>query len=157
MDNEIELEKEFVPREQATALRDLGFNAKCMAYHGKQDTLMGMLYSNLYNGNMFHNAVATPSDKHLDVFAPTYRAAFKFFRKKYKMTHFINTHITDGKHSCAIIHDMFRKGNLHPDLITTGDKVGTAVVFDEYEDAELACLKKMITLALNKSNKNKKS
>lgn len=153
-ETDIELEKEFVPRKQAAALRDLGFDEKCMAYHGRQDTMMGMLYSNLYNGNTFHNAIATPSEMHLDVYAPTYRQAFKFFREKYNMTSFINTHITNGKHSCAVIHDMYNNKSLHPDLVKTEDKAGTAVVFDEYEDAELACLEKMITLALNKSNKS---
>jgi hypothetical protein len=32
---DIDLEKEFVQRERSAALRDLGFNEKCMAYHGK--------------------------------------------------------------------------------------------------------------------------
>ena len=148
---DIDLEKEFVQRERSAALRDLGFNEKCMAYHGKQSSMMGLLYSNLYNGNTFHNAVATPSDKHLDVYAPTYRQAFKFLKKKYNMSPHINTHITNGKHSCSVIHDMYNNGSLHPDLITVGDKTGTAVVFDEYEDAEMACLDKMIALAKTKN------
>ncbi len=139
MDNEIEMEKEFVPREQAAALMDLGFNDKCMAYHGKQDTMMGMLYSNIYNGNTFHNAVATPSDKHLDVFAPTYRQAFKFFRKKYKMKFYIREDRWNDWCGVKILRD------------STDKKYEEVGSYDTYEKAELACLKKLIELALNKN------
>lgn len=120
-------ETEFLPLKETQALLEIGFN---------EPRIGG--FNHDMNGSIGPNMILR-------------QQAFRFFRKEHKMTHFINTHITDGKHSCAVIHDMFRNGNLHPDLVKTGDKVGTAVVFDEYEDAEMACLKKMIALALNKS------
>ena len=33
----------FVLYEQALALKELGFDEKCIAYYGKQDTMMGRL------------------------------------------------------------------------------------------------------------------
>jgi hypothetical protein len=141
MDNEIELEKEFVPREQAIALRDLGFDEKCMAYHGKQDTMMGMLYSNIYNGNTFHNAVATPSEKHLDVYAPTYRQAFKFFRKNLGMKFYIREDMWNDWCGVKILKDNTDKEY---------KEVGS---YNSYEKAELACLNSLIEIAKNKSNK----
>jgi hypothetical protein len=146
-ETDIDLEKEFIPREQSAALRDLGFNEKCMAYHGSPDTMMGLLYSNLYNGNTFHNAVATPSDKHLDVYAPTYRTAFKFFREKYQLRGFIGWRPNTKNWDCHVI-DMKLDGNEY--VKERGLKKLSDQMFDEYEDAELECLKKLIETAKNK-------
>ena len=79
--------------------------------------------------------------------------AFRWFREKYDLTHFINKQITDGEFICAIIKDNNYHKNTtwakyHPYMVA--DKDGNGVTFKTFEEAELACLRKLIEIVKEK-------
>jgi len=112
------MEKEFIPYEQALALKELGFDEPCMSSR------------DMNNGEGL-------------IQLPLYQQAFRWFREKYDLYHVIT--IKDlGKYEegtpdfqCAIYSN-------YPVLITNMDKYKT------YEEAELACLNKLIELIKTK-------
>ena len=68
------MEKEFIPYEQALALKELGFDEKCGAcYYKKFDNEIG--YHKVYRDFNFVQ---------LTVSAPTFSQAFRWFRDRYK-------------------------------------------------------------------------
>jgi hypothetical protein len=107
------MEKVFIPYEQALALKELGFNEPCIATHG---------YLELY---------VNTDDGHLK--APLYQQAFRWFREKHGLCHFINF---SGDGFCSGWEDKgFNEHGFEN--------------FKTYEEAELECLKKLIEIVKN--------
>jgi len=126
------MKNEFIPYEQALELKELGFDEPCLAfYNGK------FLESTDYN---FDNS--TPKDIGLCIVAPTFSQAFRWFREKSFICHVTN----DLSDTCRL-HD-----EIYVYVMTKG--YGTLIDRSEeyrtYEEAELACLKKLIEIAKNK-------
>ena len=126
------MEKEFVPYKLALALKALGFDEPCFGYHLTKDlpyVKRGLKFgSEKYVGK--HN-----SYDDFIVSAPTYSQAFRWFREKYDLGHMIN----------GIGHESFIMniaGVLH---------IFNAFEFKTYEEAELACLRKLIEIVETKS------
>jgi hypothetical protein len=115
------MKKEFIPYEQALALKELGFKEKCAAHYlGDDDIeLKWEIYRNLsINTN---NCVQ----------APTYSQAFRFFREKYNFRYSIgDTYIVVCQTPISTYHT-------------------TQLLQDNasYEDAELATIKFFIEKA----------
>jgi hypothetical protein len=130
------MNKEFIPYEQALELKELGFNEKCIMYYG--DSLNGYtLQSTDYwysNSHRMFNANDN-KDRHLMCAAPLYQQAFRWFREKYFLGHGINPYSLDA-------HLIDLEDCIFYDI----DDVYT------YEEAELACLKKLIEIVKNKQN-----
>ena len=119
------MSKEFIPYEEALALKDLGFDEPCLAYYNK-----GELFS-------FTQICNEPLKGHYikmsnRLCAPLYQQAFRWFREKYNMDgkpeYFLNNWY------CYVINDM--KGTDKSRRLFTE--------FPSYEEAELACLRKLI-------------
>jgi hypothetical protein len=116
------MEKEFIPYEQALALKELGFDEPCFAFY-----LAGAIrykeYKDSQNKNsaFYNNTVAS---------IPLYQQAFRWFREKYKELKFF------------IKEEDFRDGLYEYDI---KDILGVSG-FKTYEDAELECLKKLIEI-----------
>ena len=110
------MEKDFVPYEEALALKELGFDEPCFMYYSDN----GELYkSNLYG-----------------ISAPTFSQAFRWFRENYDLFG-----VVEGKgyeHKRYYIYSI--NGKWHP----------SQPAIDTYEEAELACLKKLIEISKNK-------
>jgi hypothetical protein len=109
------MKNEFIPYEQALALKGLGFDEPCFGYY-------------FYNGvfKEWTLNIDNKSDEYTIVIqAPTYSQAFRWFREKHGLRHFIE----------------FDDGHYNP-------VVQSSLVYycDTYEEAELACLKKLIEL-----------
>ena len=120
------MNKEFVPYEESLELKELGFNEPCFTWHWDD---IG-LYNGLEYGN--HN-----KREHV-VSAPTYSQAFRWFREKYKIFSCIMTEYSYGGNISA-----YHINGLHQSNISKGD-------FYTYEEAELACLIKLIEIVKNK-------
>jgi hypothetical protein len=112
------MEKEFVPYEQALALKELGFDEKCLGYFTKNSLelrepypLCGKTYS-----------------------AILYQQAFRWFREEHKLIAgiFPNNHSLQDNVSYIGYVGKFKKGNVE--------------VYETYEEAELECLKKLIEI-----------
>ena len=119
------MEKEFVPYEQALALKELGFDEKCGAcYYKKFDNAIG--YHKVYRDFNFVQ---------LTVSAPTFSQAFRFFREKYGLHYIICKNIQmDGYGYREVILIPYMEENKN-------------TIFKTYEEAELACIRKLIEIA----------
>ena len=128
------MEKEFIPYEQALALKELGFDEPCLA-----------MFTNRYaNGEIYPKAISQhegsniSGDKNSDfnnqnfwyVTSPTFSQAFRWFREKYKEL------------KIFIKEEDFREGLYEYDI---KDVLGVSG-FKTYEEAELECLKKLIEI-----------
>ena len=116
------MNKEFIPYEQALEMFELGFRETCMKWYD------GIRLVDEYANNTGHwdlNCAA----------APLYQQAFRWFREKHQLDHFVQHHI-DGTNQTYF--SMARKSTWD---VTT---------HDTYEEAEIACLKKLIEIVKNK-------
>jgi hypothetical protein len=118
------MEKEFIPYEQALALKELGFDEECFY---------------LYDSKIFKSQIISSKNsdfKYVDVVqAPLYQQAFRWFREKYNLFYPI---IQDD-----IMQYYFSVPNSERLLDTTD------YCYDTYEEAEIECLKKLIELCKN--------
>jgi len=126
------MEKEFIPYEQALALKELGFDEPCLGYYVGKDR-------EVYISN---ETISAPFQFRLEskttFVAPLYQQAFSFFREKYSLV-------------CIITFDDDVKGkwfgNLYGHYETHGKyDFGYTELFKTYEEAELECLKKLIEI-----------
>jgi hypothetical protein len=115
------VDKEFVPYEQALALKELGFNEPCLASYFHASKRLDIAVEYVRHGEY-------------TVLAPTFSQAFRWFREKHKL-------------------------HCHIEYIPAGDVYEWWIKHDRanyptYEEAELACLKKLIEIVkLDKNDK----
>ena len=140
------MNKEFVPYEQALALKELGFDKPCFRWYDERwgDDLQQDKYNT--NKDLFMTD--------LDCSTPLYQQAFRWFREKYELRNSITDFIDDKTgiewdYEIAIIGtDLDEKGNYKPLVdYSTDDEIRK---FKTYEEAELACLIKLIELVKTK-------
>ena len=114
-----EMNKDFVPYELALELKQLGFDEPCFASIDQTDFIhiKGTEYP--IRGAMIYDAIN----------CPTYSQAFRFFREKF------NCHRT-----IKIINEKYVGIAYYSVVNFSIDK------FNTYEEAELACLKKLIEI-----------
>jgi len=114
------MKNEFIPYEQALALKELGFDAECFSFYNA----IGELYESEGYYRYSHNV-------HKDeVIAPLYQQAFRWFREKYGL--------------CLVIKPIDdKKLDLGYNLLKNGLIINAHLT---HEEAELACLKKLIEL-----------
>ena len=129
------MEKEFIPYEQALALKELGFDEPCLGYYAgdKKDF-------------KWRPSMNRTNDNQTDVVtAPLYQQAFRWFREKYGLIGFR----PNVKQFDCHVYDMSLSGKEYTEQRTMKEfnkdpKVGT------YEEAELECLKKLIEIVKTK-------
>jgi hypothetical protein len=116
------MEKEFVPCELALKLKQLGFNESCFGVYDDDKTFHEI--KSFYSINFSNNIEGR-------ILAPTFSQAFRWFREKYDL------------------HGAVRKrngnGNIYFEKIFDEDVLQNGP-FDTYEEAELACLDKLIEI-----------
>ncbi len=122
------MEKEFIPYEQALALKELGFDEKCFSFYDSD--------GKLYESEGYYKKGYNVSDK--EVIAPTFSQAFRWFREKHKLYHTINMFGDWDKPQYSYLVSS-RTMNNPASMWHFEDK-------DSYEEAELACLKKLIEI-----------
>jgi len=131
-------QKEFIPYEQALALKELGFNESCFCAYGA----WGLMSSNDVNSL---SDVVTQEDldnqgyneKDGVCLAPLYSQAFRWFREKYDLDSTIAL-VANGYG--FYVHE---DGN----YTNNGESYGFYIT---KEEAELECLKKLIELVKKK-------
>ena len=122
------MEKEFIPYEQALALKELGFESPYPIGGYKGDRVFyyenGELY---YDGRPMYS-----SDAHSgQLLALLYRQAFRWFREKYELYYTIEGSI---------------KEEFQYFVYTYEYEIKSEELFNTYEKAELKCLKKLIEI-----------
>jgi hypothetical protein len=127
--------KDFVPYEQALALKELGFDEPCFGYHG-QSSMSRWLFPKL------PNEVAS-DDKGYVCSAPLYQQAFRWFREKHDLFGCIDLQVCTPSHWFVRIDEISKN-----DYIFHSEDENYR--FNTYEEAELACLIKLIEIVKNK-------
>jgi hypothetical protein len=117
------MEKEFVPYEQALALKELGFDEPCFGYFYTEDKFFETKIKN------------SELEEDCSISAPLWQQAFRWFREKYGLIGWV-----EGK-------KMFMYRMESP---IESDGQLDCSPFRTYEEAELECLKKLIEIV--KSN-----
>lgn len=120
------MEREFVTYEIALALKELWFDEECFSFYEYNGELYKSegYYTRRYNVN-----------EHNEVIAPTYSQAFRFFREEYGYWCYIKE-ATKG--TCRFYIEKYDEKFFNSDII------------DSYEEAELACLIKLIEIVKSK-------
>lgn len=112
------MEKEFIPYEQALALKELGFDETCLAFYNKESKLIITGISKVrYSPKLW---------------TPTFSQAFKWIREKYNYN--ASIYPLTGKFSSQV-YDIFR-----------GCYITKIDLYETYEEAEIECLKKLIKI-----------
>lgn len=126
------MNKDFIPYQQALALKHIEFNEPCFGYYNGQGNYIGeegKMNSDCNKLGM-HGAYCT---------APTFSQVFRWFRENYQMVFCYEPCL---KKDLTYIFFIYME--------TTGEKV--FVVESEYnEEAELASLLKLIEIVKNKT------
>jgi hypothetical protein len=125
------MDKEFIPYEEALALKELGFDRGCLSY-----------YSNSFHGGFQHQISKVASQTEYSnqlCSAPLYQQAFRWIREKYGLCHTINCYGTTKEPEFSW-HLLGNK----PWIPLKEEKT--------YEEAELACLRKLIEIVKEKKD-----
>jgi hypothetical protein len=124
--------KEFVPYEEAWELKHLGFDEPCLAFYLDND-------KKSFTKCMERADTNTWLKEHMKVYgdattAPLFQQAFRWFREKYAL--------------CIVIKPIDDKNlELGYNLLKNGLMMGSYL---NYEEAELACLQKLIEIVKTK-------
>jgi hypothetical protein len=153
------LQKEFVPFELAFRMKQLGFDEPCITFYpvnltqpliGDYATLgLNGKYSSIKDG--YRNSVCLNQlwkkrykQDYANVAAPTYSQAFRFFREKYNLKgHVEPVEYLDGTPD-TYHWSIFNNCNSGNDQLT-------------HEEAELACLEKLIEIVEEYGKDNNES
>ena len=129
------MKNEFIPYEQALALKKLGFDEPCIALYNKECKTIH-LNLNLVNKKPYFCA-------------PLYQQAFRWFREKYRLNS-ETPYLPNIEKYGIIISDM----TIKPKDLSKNENFKRGVEItnnfaqhDTHEEAELACLKKLIELS----------
>jgi len=121
------MEKEFIPYEQALALKKLGFDEPCFGFYIYNNKLLHLpKFIESWNGN-------ENRDKNISHSAPLYQQAFRWFIDNYEILYSIQYSRLPNRFWFKIF-----------------DAVFNDVEFKTYEEAELECIKKLIEIVKNK-------
>ena len=127
------MEKEFIPYEQALALKELGFDGSCFSLYFNNGEFSNFIHAYKVNDEVV--------EKTNSVLAPTFSQAFRWFREKYNMNAIVSYY---GKNQ-YFIELLDYKGNQLVQVEEIEDNT-----FWTYEEAELECLKKLIEIVKTK-------
>lgn len=130
------LSKEFVPYKQSLEIKLLGFDEPCLAWA----TLEYANTIHVGNGYKVHRETDLPT-KPFGI--PTFSQAFRFFREKYNIQHSIewNKFYPESPHKWEV-REQWTNQVLRP--------YGYSGMASTYEEAELACLFKLISIVKEK-------
>jgi hypothetical protein len=138
------MNKEFIPYEQALALKELGFDESCIAFYKDDNNLKAI--------DQHWGSSVSGMSKQLNYYiddltlAPTYSQVFRWFRENHKWQHRIEA--TTDQHSNKLGYNYWIWNPLTKEEYWTEprDRPAGDWVYETYEEAELACLNKLIEL-----------
>jgi hypothetical protein len=146
------MEKEFAPYEESLAVKELGFDEPCLGnyYQYKEHS-----FDCPRSGDTFvfdkDNPIRLETYPHISersVFlctAPLYQQLFRWFREKYKL--FISIHAdTDNGEVEGLYYSITEEGWLN-----CYESLDDDLLYQTYEEAELACLRKLIEIVKEKT------
>jgi|APGre2960657373_1045057.scaffolds.fasta_scaffold163769_2 hypothetical protein len=125
------MEKDFIPYEESLALKELGFDEPCFGVFPDGSKLVKINGEpRNWNDNVINGETTS---------APTFSQAFRWFRDKRGLVSWISFRIDLKKKYLWYITDVKNIATRDGDYIFD-------ILIESYEEAELACLKKLIVL-----------
>ena len=136
------MKKEFIPYKQALALKELEFDEPCFGY-----CLLSFKKDIIKEG--IKGCVNSALEKN-EIALPLYQQAFRFFREKYN----IQSSIIFYSESLGI-KKILSHYQIQIDYLSNGkwcyfETLSDDVIYKTYEEAELACLIKLIEICQKK-------
>ena len=125
------MEKDFVPYAPSLRLKELGFDEPCFGFHSKIHGLMMVKTSG--SSSLYKDAG--------ECLAPTFSQAFRWFREKYDLRIWVESNYGVTKFEYVIT-------TTNPNFIDK--QFNDLSAYKTYEEAELACLIKLIEIVKNK-------
>jgi hypothetical protein len=131
------MKKEFVPYEQALALKELGFDKEiCFGRWTTYPDGEGFLDTTK------HSIYQGRDDLNRQCLAPLYQQAFRWFREKYNLDSFVK-HLYKSTIKVGYYFGIDEYNGIEFQMELDG-------YYETYEEAELECLKKLIEIVKNK-------
>ena len=129
--------KEFIPYEEALALKELGFNEPCLGLYHNDKTFYP---TQCKSHEQFHGQVCM---------APLYQQAFRWFREKYNIQGYIHSSTVRGnaEKTKQFTGYIWNINGIDMPFLSTDAR---DELHDTYEEAELACLKQLIKIVKEK-------
>lgn len=124
------MNKEFIPYEQALELKELGF---------LQDDTTCRCVQNEHSDDEEHG------------WGILWQQAFRWFREKYDIHYSIDRHCSQHDHKWGYNWSLYNYTGIFDEYLTSHPVAPVGEwVYETYEEAELACLKKLIEIIKNK-------
>lgn len=132
------MKNEFIPYEQALALKGLGFDELCFGWYNERQTLLWFTQDNFWH-----------EMDEAECIAPLYQQAFRWFREKYRLNS-ETPYLPNIEKYGIVVSDM----TIKPKDLSKNENFKRGVEItnnfaqhDTHEEAELACLKKLIEIS----------
>jgi len=143
------MEKEFVPYQLSLAMKELGYNEQCFGFWSSENTYRRSINDSLCNSdlvNMFGDeAKQTPS-------APTWQQAFRWFMEKYDLDYSLPPESSSrfrllDRTFNIVIYKYYMNMNVQSEIVRIDGEIAR---YNKREEAEIACLKKLIEIVKQK-------
>ena len=136
MENYSDISKNFIPYDLALELKELGFDEECLAlYQSNHNNKPFININNKINIEALLSGKIKNEGIQYLIKVPLWQQAFRFFREKYGLHYIICKNIQmDGYGYREVILIPYMEENEN-------------TIFKTYEEAELACIKKLIEIA----------
>ena len=129
------MQKEFIPYELALELKELGYNqSDYLNWYNLKGKLQ---WDSEYSESEFSKKCCS---------APLYQQVFRWFRERYNLNGILN-HYPNTKLWDFSVHDLRWTGK---EFIGYVKKEDRSVRYSTYEEAEIACVKKLIEIVKTK-------
>jgi hypothetical protein len=143
------IEKEFAPYQESLELKELGFDESCLAYWYNETPTNPegqclVYYKKPWDEQKIINGIIR--DYYV---APTFSQAFRWFREKYNIQGYIYSSTVRGnsEKTKQFTGYIWNINGIDMPFISTDAR---DELHDTYEEAELACLQKLIEIVKNK-------
>jgi hypothetical protein len=127
------MNKEFIPYKQALVLKELGFNEPCLAKYTSDKLLLNIDWNKIWCENI----------SEFEIYTPLYQQAFRWFREK----HGLYSHVRE---SLAFDKTLEFVTQINGSYVNHDISDKPVNRYETYEEAELACLKKLIEIVKEK-------
>ncbi len=137
--------KDFVDYEEAYELKKLGFDEECFGFYDTEGLQITYHASNRTNKNSLFTEHGTTNNPKIS--APTFSQSFRFFREKYGLfisfVRYRNSVVIEMPDTFSKVYEIWIQDENKDESIWVGS-------FDGQEEAELACLRKLIQIVKQK-------
>lgn len=144
------MEKEFIPYTESLALKELGFDEPCFGFYigdSKLKLFTDAIWESRTNNDFIHHFM----DRDVSATAPLRQQAFDWFREKHNLDGDIKQtmNCTPGESKYLTKYTYNILGNREKASSTVFKSIESKVELF-YEEAELACLRKLIEIVKQK-------